>query len=139
MQQHNLQINHNINVANHESHHQIHHNAVNSLNADYNNTDYSSVTQTDYNNPNQNQNFNERDASDVSGLGRGTRPPHAPPDHDIERMIEERNEARKAGNFASADDIRDHLKRLGVVLMDEKGARGNRRGLQVTRWRYWNP
>ena len=60
-------------------------------------------------------------------------------DNDIERMIEERNEARKGGNFAAADDIRDHLKRLGVVLMDEKGARGNRRGAQVTRWRYWNP
>merc|ERR1712194_336395 len=73
------------------------------------------------------------------GGGRGSRPPHAPLEGEIERLIEDRNEARKGGNFAAADDIRDHLKRLGVVLMDEKGARGNRRGLQVTRWRYWNP
>lgn len=23
--------------------------------------------------------------------------------------------------------------------MDDKGARGNKRGVQVTKWRYWNP
>lgn len=70
---------------------------------------------------------------------RGKKPPNAPTDIEIERLIEERNEARKGGNFSRADEIREFLKSRGVVLMDDKGARGNKRGLQVTKWRYWNP
>lgn len=55
------------------------------------------------------------------------------------RMIEGRNEARKSGDYKRADEIRDYLKQVGVVLMDDKGARGNKRGNEVTKWRYWNP
>lgn len=70
---------------------------------------------------------------------RGERPPSAPEEAEIERLIEERNEARKASNFKRSDEIRDWLKANGVVLMDEKGARGNFKGVQVTKWRYWRP
>lgn len=70
---------------------------------------------------------------------RGERPPGAPSEAEIEGLIEERNEARKAANFKRSDEIRDWLKACGVVLMDEKGAKGNFRGNQVTKWRYWRP
>jgi hypothetical protein len=61
-------------------------------------------------------------------------------EREIEKFIEDRNEARKTGDFAKADQIRDYLKAMGVVLMDEKGVRGNKlKGTQVTKWRYWNP
>jgi hypothetical protein len=52
----------------------------------------------------------------------------------IERMIEERNEARRICNFKEADRIRDLLRSYGIGLMDEPGARG--RGNDVTTWRY---
>ena len=45
-----------------------------------------------------------------------------PSDADIESLIEERNEARKNKNFASADRIRDRLADQGVVLEDKAGA-----------------
>lgn len=70
---------------------------------------------------------------------RGERPSSAPADDDIEKLIEERNEARKAANYKRSDEIREHLKQLGVVLMDEKGAKGNLNGNQVTQWRFWRP
>lgn len=70
---------------------------------------------------------------------RGKRPDGAPNENDIDGMIEERNEARKAANYKRADEIREFLKVKGVVLMDDKGARGNKKGAQVTKWRYWNP
>jgi hypothetical protein len=70
---------------------------------------------------------------------RGERPPEAPTDEEIERYIEERNEARKAANFKRSDEIRDYLKSRGVVLMDEKGAKGNLQGAEVTKWRFWRP
>ncbi|MDO4805466.1 MAG: cysteine--tRNA ligase, partial [Lachnospiraceae bacterium] len=41
-------------------------------------------------------------------------------DSDIEAMIEERQAARKARDFAKADEIRDRLKDMGIVLMDTK-------------------
>lgn len=72
-------------------------------------------------------------------MDRGQKPAGAPSEHEIESMIEERNEARKGGNFSRADEIRDFLKNKGIVLMDDKGARGNKKGTQVTKWRYWNP
>lgn len=52
----------------------------------------------------------------------------------IERLIEERNEARRVCNFKEADRIRDILRSSGVGLMDEPGARG--KGCQVTSWRF---
>jgi hypothetical protein len=52
----------------------------------------------------------------------------------IERMIEERNEARRVCNFKEADRIRDLLRSHGVGLMDEPGARG--KGSDVTSWRF---
>ncbi len=39
-------------------------------------------------------------------------------DDEIEKLIEERNEARKAKNFQRADEIRDMLKEKGIVLED---------------------
>eukprot|EP00933_Yihiella_yeosuensis_P041565 TRINITY_DN35962_c0_g1_i1.p1 TRINITY_DN35962_c0_g1~~TRINITY_DN35962_c0_g1_i1.p1 ORF type:complete len:383 (+),score=89.33 TRINITY_DN35962_c0_g1_i1:94-1242(+) len=76
---------------------------------------------------------------DKSDQPKGERPSHAPTDEEICRLIEERNEARKAANFKRADEVRDYLKQRGVVLMDEKGAKGNFKGEQVTKWRFWRP
>lgn len=61
--------------------------------------------------------------------------PHAPPVDEIERLVDERNEARRASNFAEADRIRALLHSKGVALMDEPGGRG--KGSDVTVWRYW--
>ena len=47
-------------------------------------------------------------------------------DDDIQALIEERLEARKAKNFARSDEIRDLLKEQGSVLEDTP---------QGTRWR----
>jgi len=70
---------------------------------------------------------------------RGERPADAPTDEEVEKCIEERNEARKAANFKKSDEIRDYLKQRGVVLMDDKGAKGNLQGNEVTKWRFWRP
>lgn len=70
---------------------------------------------------------------------RGERPANAPTDAEIESYIEERNEARKSQNFERADQVRDYLKQRGVVLMDEKAAKGNLKGKEVTKWRFWRP
>lgn len=67
---------------------------------------------------------------------RGVAPPGAPPIEEIERLIEDRNGARRKSDFKEADRIRDYLKERGVVLSDEKGGHGN--GLAVTSWRYWH-
>jgi len=69
-------------------------------------------------------------------IDRGQRPPDAPPEDEIELLIEERNDARKQGNYAQADQIRNLLKLGCVVLMDEKGRRGQLTGQEVTQWRY---
>ena len=48
-------------------------------------------------------------------------------DDDIEKLIEERNCARKEKNFARADEIRDMLKNNGIVLEDTRqGVKGKR-------------
>lgn len=39
-------------------------------------------------------------------------------DGDIERLIKQRQEARKSKNFAEADRIRDELKSMGIILED---------------------
>lgn len=70
---------------------------------------------------------------------RGERPANAPSDEEIERCIEERNEARKAANFKKSDEVREYLRQRGVVLMDDKGAKGNLQGAEVTKWRFWRP
>ena len=41
-------------------------------------------------------------------------------DEDIEALIQERQEARKARNFARADQIRDELKAKGILLEDTR-------------------
>lgn len=41
-------------------------------------------------------------------------------DTDIEKLIEERQNARKEKNFARADEIRDMLKEQGIVLEDTR-------------------
>jgi cysteinyl-tRNA synthetase len=50
---------------------------------------------------------------------------HADP-AEIEKMIEDRTEARAAKDWAKSDEIREHLKGLGVILED---------GPQGTTWR----
>lgn len=74
-----------------------------------------------------------------TSLSRGEKPPNAPTDDEIERCIEERNEYRKATNYKKADEVRIYLKERGVVLMDEKGAKGKFQGNEITKWRYWRP
>lgn len=66
---------------------------------------------------------------------RGEPGPNAPPVEEIQSLINERNEARRACNFAEADRIRELLHSRGVALMDEPGGRG--KGAEVTTWRYW--
>jgi len=75
------------------------------------------------------------DAGKSGTVERGDPPPKAPPVDDIERMIDQRNEARRQCNFTEADRIRQSLHEKGVALMDEPGARG--KGAEVTTWRYW--
>jgi len=70
---------------------------------------------------------------------RGERPLGAPTDEEIEKLIEKRNEARKCANYKEADEVREFLKEHGVVLMDEKNAKGNFKGKEVTKWRFWRP
>ena len=41
-------------------------------------------------------------------------------DEDIEKLIEERQAARKAKDFARADAIRDELLEKGIVLKDTR-------------------
>jgi len=69
------------------------------------------------------------------GDDRGEPGPNAPQVDEIEKMIDMRNEARRACNFAEADRVREALHSQGVALMDEPGGRG--RGTEVTTWRYW--
>lgn len=66
---------------------------------------------------------------------RGPRPENSPSPEEIERLIEDRNRARKESDFRGADRIRDDLRNRGVVLSDEKGAHGQ--ASRVTSWRYW--
>ncbi len=42
------------------------------------------------------------------------------PDEDIEKLINERNEARKSRDFARADSIRDELAKMGIQLEDTR-------------------
>jgi len=78
----------------------------------------------------------KRDVRTPSGeLDRGEPGPNAPPTDEIEKLIDDRNEARRANNFPEADRIRELLHKRGVALMDEPGGRG--RGAEVTTWRYW--
>lgn len=52
----------------------------------------------------------------------------------IQKLIEERNKARRELNFEEADKIRSYFKKNGIALMDEKGGRG--KGSEVTSWKY---
>lgn len=62
-------------------------------------------------------------------------PANAPPVEEIKRLISDRNDARRRGEFQEADRIRADLKDRGVVLSDEKGRHGSAQ--HVTSWRYW--
>jgi len=68
-------------------------------------------------------------------IDRGEPGPNVPSVDEIEKLIDDRNEARRANNFPEADRIRELLHSRGVALMDEPGGRG--RGAEVTTWRYW--
>jgi cysteinyl-tRNA synthetase len=39
----------------------------------------------------------------------------------IESLVKEREDAREAENYERADEIRDQLEDLGIVLMDDDG------------------
>jgi len=52
---------------------------------------------------------------------------------EVEELIDIRNEARRQCNFAEADRIRELLRKKGIILIDEKGARG--KGTEVTTWK----
>uniref|UniRef100_A0A7S1MJU3 RRM domain-containing protein n=1 Tax=Alexandrium catenella TaxID=2925 RepID=A0A7S1MJU3_ALECA len=67
---------------------------------------------------------------------RGEPGPNAPSVEEIQQLINERNDARRACNFVEADRIRELLHSRGVALMDEPGGRG--KGAEVTTWRYWS-
>jgi len=41
-------------------------------------------------------------------------------DEDIQALIDERQAARKAKNFARADEIRDQLAAMGITLKDTR-------------------
>jgi len=73
---------------------------------------------------------------DAEPEDKGPAPPEAPPVEEIERLIEERNQARKSGEYSRADEIREILHTKRIVLSDEKGAQGQANS--VTTWRYWN-
>lgn len=50
------------------------------------------------------------------------------PDKEVEALIEERQEARKVRNFARADEIRDQLESMGIILEDTpQGVRWRRK------------
>lgn len=72
----------------------------------------------------------------AASADRGEVPPNAPSVEEIEKLISDRNEARRRSDFAMADRIRDDLRSRSVVLSDEKGGHGL--GLAVTSWRYWH-
>ncbi len=57
-----------------------------------------------------------RELCDVLGIAESTQ--KSDMDDEINRLIEERQAARKAKNFAEADRIRDELKSRGIVLED---------------------
>eukprot|EP00406_Dinophysis_acuminata_P058867 CAMPEP_0179275884 /NCGR_PEP_ID=MMETSP0797-20121207/34294_1 /TAXON_ID=47934 /ORGANISM="Dinophysis acuminata, Strain DAEP01" /LENGTH=447 /DNA_ID=CAMNT_0020984427 /DNA_START=100 /DNA_END=1443 /DNA_ORIENTATION=- len=78
----------------------------------------------------------KREGRTASGeIDRGEPGPNAPSVEEIEKLIDDRNEARRANNFPEADRVRELLHSRGVALMDEPGGRG--RGAEVTTWRYW--
>ena len=53
-------------------------------------------------------------------------------DEDIEKLIEERNEARKNKDFARADEIRDMLKEQNIILEDTpQGVRFKRDNMDI--------
>ena len=56
--------------------------------------------------------------SDVLGVPLKGKESEALLDADIEALIEEREEVRKAKNFARADEIRDELKAQNIILED---------------------
>jgi len=74
--------------------------------------------------------------SRAASADRGEPPPGAPPVDEIKKLISDRNDARRKGDFERADEIREDLRSKGVVLSDEKGGHGS--GLMVTSWRYWH-
>lgn len=50
-------------------------------------------------------------------------------DDDIQNLIEERNQARQAKDYAKSDEIRDRLKAQGIILEDTaQGTRWKRNG-----------
>ncbi|WP_026508295.1 cysteine--tRNA ligase [Butyrivibrio sp. MC2013] len=59
-----------------------------------------------------------RSLTDICGLI--TEVKEETPDEEIEQLIKERQDARKAKNFARADEIRDELAARGIILEDTR-------------------
>jgi cysteinyl-tRNA synthetase len=53
-------------------------------------------------------------------LEEGQLPPSAMPDAEVNRLIEERNAAKKARDFARSDAIRQQLSAAGIIVEDTK-------------------
>ena len=51
---------------------------------------------------------------------------NSPSAEEIERLIAERNEMRRKGNYARSDEIRQNLQKAGVIIEDSKAG---------TRWK----
>ncbi|MBQ1435887.1 MAG: cysteine--tRNA ligase, partial [Clostridia bacterium] len=62
-------------------------------------------------------------------LGLGVADKTASIDDEVQALIDERQAARKAKNFARADEIRDELKSRGIILLDTK---------EGVKWKYEN-
>jgi cysteinyl-tRNA synthetase len=63
----------------------------------------------------------------IAGNGHGSAPtPGLPTDEAIGQAIAERDEMRRRGNYARADEIRQNLQKAGVILEDSKAG---------TRWK----
>ncbi|MCF2972366.1 cysteine--tRNA ligase [Synechococcus sp. Nb3U1] len=69
----------------------------------------------------------QSDPAELSGSRRESLRPE-----DVEDLIAQRLAARKAKNFSEADRIREHLKTLGITLVDQKD--GTTRWLQESRY-----
>ena len=58
------------------------------------------------------------EADSALGVFRGSGPGRPEADEEVQQLVDERNAARTARDFARADAIRDQLAEMGVVIED---------------------
>ena len=54
-------------------------------------------------------------------------------ENEIIEVLAKREKARKKCNFKEADELRNHLKKRGVQIIDQKVGKGKE---QTTKWKY---